>query len=202
MEQLLQKTLTSIKTVRITPTGLRVQTKNLREELDYTLQFDDLGFDTVRQRVKSANLPFYCFLVFDGLYVWLLVTSVRHHEPFKQQLFWLGALLFFSALTGFAFFHRNKDVVHLTGGARTLELLATRPDAPRVALFIAAVHQAMRDYHKARYAALDAHLPYAARLGRLQELRERHVVSDEEYRTLRDAMHWSNVLSFPRLSDN
>ena len=184
MTSLLQQTLITTKKVVIESNRLRVQTKDLREDLEYSIQFEELGFDLVKKRVKSANIPFYCFLVFDLLYVWLLITSVASKEPFKQQLFWLGALLFFSVVTVLAFYSRNKDVIYLTGGQRTLELFATRPDSHTVVAFIASIHQAMRHYYKDKAACFDQNLPYEVRLARLEWLSEKQVISLNEYHNL------------------
>jgi hypothetical protein len=202
MTSLLQKTLLTTKRVVIESDRLRVQTKDLREDLEYTIQFEELGFDLVKKRVKSANIPFCCFLVFDLLYVWLLISSVASKEPFKQQLFWLGALLFFSVMTVLAFYSRNKDVIYLTGGQRTLELFATRPDSYTVTAFVGSVHQAMRGYYKDKAACFDQNLPYEVRLARLQWLSEKQVISLNEYRNLLHAMRRDTILGFPRPGDN
>ena len=202
MTYLLQKTLLTTKKVAIESDQLRVQTKDLREDLEYTIKFEELGFELVKKRVKSANIPFYCFLVFDLFYVGLLSTSVACKEPFEQQLFWLGALLFFSVLTVLAFYSRNKDVVYLTGGKQTLELFATRPDKHIVAAFIASIHQAMRRYYKEKAACFDQNLPYEVRLARLEWLSEKQVISLNEYRNLLHAMRRETFLGFPRPSDN
>jgi hypothetical protein len=202
MNSLVQKTLLTTKKVVIEHDRLRVQTKDLREDLEYTIPFDELGFDLVKKRVKSANIPFYCFLVFDLLYVGLLATSVANKEPFKQQLFWLGALLFFSVVTVLAFYSRNKDVIYLAGGQRTLELFATRPDSPTVLAFIGFIHQAMRHYYKAKAACFDQNLPYELRLARLDWLREKQVISLNEHQNLLHAMRRETILGFPGPSDN
>jgi hypothetical protein len=202
MTSLLQKTLLITKRVVIESDRLRVQTKDLREELEYSIQFEKSGFYLVKKRVKSANIPFYCFLVFDLLYVWLLITSVASKEPFKQQLFWLGALLFFSVMTVLAFYSRNKDVIYLTGGQRTFELFATRPDSRTVLAFIGFIHQAMRHYYKDKAACFDQNLPYELRLARLEWLSEKQVISLNEYRNLLHAMRRETILGFPSPSNN
>ena len=65
-----QKTLTVFKSFRAGSDRLFVNTKNLHEELSYTIRFDDMGFDIVRKRNKTANIPFYIFLAFDVLYLY------------------------------------------------------------------------------------------------------------------------------------
>jgi len=196
MTEILQKTLTTQKEVLIESEGIFVRSKSIREDLEFRIRFEELGFDTVRKRIKTANFPFYFFLAFDLLYVYLLIQAMISKAPFQQQLFWLGALLFFVIFTIGAYCSRNKDVIYLTGGSQVLELLATKPDAATVTAFIAAVHQAMRQHYKIKYTRFDADTTYEMKVQQLKWLKEMKVLTDEEYSTWLQTIKTDQIIGF------
>jgi hypothetical protein len=200
MTQLTQKALTTKKEVFIETDSLLVKTQNVREELEFKVKFEELGFDIVKKRVKTANIPFYAFLLFDLFYVGLLVSSVTSQEPFKQQLFWLFALLFFSAMTVAAYYNRNKDVIYLTGGQKVLEIAAAKPDPETVKQFIESIHGAMRQHYKNKFSQFDPDTPYESKVNQLKWLKEIKALTDQEYKELLNNTKTDNIIGFQRPS--
>jgi hypothetical protein len=200
MTQITQKTFTTKKEVFIESDSLLIKTKNIREELEYKIKFEELGFDTIKKRVKTANIPFYAFLLFNLFYIGLIISSVMSKEPFKQQLFWLFALLLFSIMTVAAYYNRNKDVIYLTGGQKVLELLASRPDIQTVNEFIESIHKTMRQHFKRKFTKFDPDIPYEFRLNQLKWLKEIKALSDEEYNELLNNAKADNIIGFQRPS--
>ena len=200
MIQLIQKTWTNRKEVTIENYSLLIKTKNIREDLEYKIKFEELGFDTVKKRVKTANIPFYGFLIFDLLYVGLIISSVANKEPFKQQVFWLVALIFFSIMTIATYNNRNKNVIYLTGGQKVLELLAEKPDNKTVTTFIERIHQSMREFYKTKYSNFEIDTPYEIKLNQLKWLKEIRVLTEIEYNELLDNTKTENIIGFNRLN--
>ena len=198
MTQLIQKTWTNRKEFTIENDSLLIKTENIREDLEYKIKFEELGFDTVKKRVKTANIPFYGFLIFDLMYVGLILSSVANKEPFKQQVFWLVALIFFSIMTIAAYYNRNKNVIYLTGGQKVLELLAEKPDNKTVISFIEKIHQSMREFYKTKYSSFDLDTPYEIKLNQLKWLKEIRALTDKEYNELLDNTKTENIIGFNR----
>lgn len=198
MSHLTQKTFTAKKEVFIEIDCLLIKTKNIKEDLEYRIKFQELGFDTVKKRVKTANISFYGFLLFDLLYMVLIINSVMNHESFIQQLLWLFVLLFFSVMTIAAYYSRNKDVIYLTGGQKLLELLATKPNPETVNTFIESIHHAMRQYFKNKFSKFDPDTPYELRVSQLKWLKEIKALSDEEYKELLTNAKTENIIGFQR----
>jgi len=198
MTQLTQKTFTTKKEIFIQSDNLIVKTKNIREDLEYKIKFEELGFDIVKKRIKTANIPFYAFLLFDLFYVGLIISSVTSHEPFKQQLFWLFALLFFSIMTIAAYYSRNKDVIYLTGGQNVLELLAAKPNPQTVNTFIECIHNAMRQHFKNKFTKFDPDMSYEFRVNQLKWLKEIKALTEEEYKELLGNTKRDNIIGFQR----
>ena len=200
MTQLTQKTFTTKKQVFIEGDSLLVKTKNIREDLEYKIKFEELGFDILKKRVKTANIPFYFFLIFDLFYVGLIINSVAGNESFRQLLFWLFALLLFSIMTIAAYYNRNKNVIYLTGGQKGLELLAAKPDTETVNAFIDTIHQTMRQYFKNKYSKFDPDTSYELRVNQLKWLKEIKALTEEEYRNLLNNTKTDNIIGFQRPS--
>ena len=198
MKQLIQKTLTSKKSVHIEAEGVFIQDKSLLEDLDYKIKFEELGFDIVRKRSKNANIAFYFFVLFDILYTVLLVISVVDRDPFKQQLFWVFALLLFAGITIAAYFNKNKSTTYLTGGQKILVLLSANPNVEMVNIFIDEIHQAMRFYLKKKFSTFDFDTPYEQKVSQLKWLREMKIITEEEYKELLDDTKINNIIGFGR----
>jgi len=196
MIQIIQKTLTTRKEVFIESDCLLIRTKNIKEDLEYKIKFEELGFDTVKKRVKTANIPFYAFLLFDILYIGIIISSVKNHEPFKEQLFWLFALILFSVMTIAAYYNRNKNVIYLTGGQKVLELLASKPDVDTVTKFVDKIHLTMRQYLKNKFSKFDPDMPYDLRINQLKWLKEINAITDEEYKELMTNTKTDNIIGF------
>ena len=196
MLKLAQKTFLTKKEVIIESDSLFIKTKNIREDLEYKIKFEDLGFDTFKKRVKTANIPFYFFLLFDLFYLGLIISSIASHEPFKQQLFWIFALIFFSVLTIITYYNQNKDVIYLTGGQMVLELLAKKPDSETVNKFIETIHNSMRQHFKSKYSKFDPDIPYEIRINQLKWLKEIKALTEEEYKELFNNSKTDNIIGF------
>ncbi|RYE14331.1 MAG: hypothetical protein EOP34_06810 [Rickettsiales bacterium] len=125
-----------------------------------------------------------------------MISAVIGHDPFRQQLFWLGALVFFSFLTILTYQNRNKDVVYLTGGQKSLELLLEKPDSKTVNKFIDSIYYAMRQYYKNKFIGFDADISFELRINQLKWLREIKALTEEEYKELLNTTKTDNFIGF------
>lgn len=198
MIQFTQKTFTTRKEVFIENNSLLIKTKNVKENLEFKIKFEELGFDIVKKRVKTANIPFFAFLIFDLFFMGLLISSVISHEAFSQQLFWLFGLLLFSILTITTYFSRNEDVIYLTGGKKVLELLAAIPSQEAVDTFIENIHDAMKNNFKEKFSKFDSDTPYEIKVNQLKWLKEIKALTDEECTKLLNDIKTNNIIGFQR----
>lgn len=198
MTELIQKTWFNKKEVTIEYDRLLIKSKNIREDLEYKIKFEELGFETVKKRIKTANIPFYAFLVFDSLYVGLIVNSIANKEPYTQQIFWVFALIVFSIITIVAYCNRNKNIIYLTGGQKVLELLAEKPDEKTVRMFIETIHKSIRVFYKNKYSKFDADTPLDIKVNQLKWLKEIKALTVIEYEELLDKTKLDTIIGFNR----
>lgn len=198
MEHLTQKYWANKKDITIEHDSLTIKTSTISEDLEYKIKFEQLGFDIVKKRIKSANFPFFVFLFLTLLSISLIINSIVNHETFSEKSFWAGAFLFFSFMTIAGYKNRNKEVIYLTGGQHSLELHATKPDKLTVSLFIDKIHKSMRQYFKAKYTTFDPGITNEQRTNQIIWLKDIKAISDKEYLDLVDKSKTESIIGFQR----
>ncbi|RDC62365.1 hypothetical protein [Adhaeribacter pallidiroseus] len=159
MKELKQKHLFTKKEFLLTPKSIRVICKSIKEDLEYTIKYDQLGFDIVKRHDKTAILPAIFLSFFFLLDLYLLVDALIHRERTAIVVMWLLSAVFFGVITGLAFYQTNKNRVYLTGGAKVLSLLRAKPSEAEVDLFIEATLKAIRTYHRNKFAGINSYQP-------------------------------------------
>ena len=181
---------------------LLVYSKKPKEELEYKIKFEELGFDTVKKRVTTANIPFFIFLAFIALNVGLLIDTALGNEPLPMLFFWLLGAAFFSGLAFYANAERNKEMIYLTGGTKILELLAAKPNIAEVQEFINHIHLAIRKYYKDKFTQFNDPISYEAKIAQLKWLREMEAITDDEYKSLTSEAKTDRIIGFRREENN
>jgi hypothetical protein len=128
--ELSQKTLNDKRTFQILEDRIFIKTWSFKENLEYSIKFDELGFDIFRKKEKRTLTAFYIFLALDALYISLLIISILDKD--KMIGFWVATLLFFIPLTILSYIQRYKNLVYLTGGSKNLELMNDKPNLETV----------------------------------------------------------------------
>lgn len=195
MKELKQRYLLSSKEFYLRKSGIRVINKNWKEDLEYRIRYEDLGFELVKKREKAALLPACLLSLFSGISLYSFVVSFLHLGAGPVPLLWISATLVSLVLAVFAFSHTNRDLVLLTGGNRTLELFRGKPTNLEVDHFIMSLHAHMQAYYKDKYGVIEQHLPQEELLERFGWLREMGILSQEEHEELWMQLQIKDLLS-------
>ena len=201
MQQLKQKNWSATKEIIIENDCLNIKTKNFKEELEYKIKFDELGFEIFKKREKVTVFPFIFFVSFTLVYIGFSISSFINNEPFGEQMFWIFATGLFMALAIVVYSKRNKDLVYLTGGRKSLELMTNKPDKQSVNLFIESIHKAMRQYYKDKYCKFENDITYEVRMHRLKWLKEIQVLTEKEFDELVEETKTVNIIGFQRQNE-
>ena len=194
MKELKQQYLFTKKEFLLTKAGVRVISKEINENLEYTIKYEELGFDIIKKREKTAIFPAIVLLFFFLLEMYLLIDAIVHRESSAQIVMWLLSAVFFGLIAGLAFYRTNKDVVYLTGGAKVLELIRDKPSVQIVDHFIQNIHAAMRVRYKNKFAIIDHHLPQEMQIENLRWLKDLGVIDEEEHEELLIQLKNSHLL--------
>lgn len=159
-----------------------IKRSTYKEDLEYYIRLEELGFDVFRKTEKINNLILLVLFIFDCAYVGLLINSLITWD--RLVVFWLLVTVFFIAVTVACYINRNKSLVYLMSGDKTLELFSDKPDSNIVNEFIGSIHEEMRINYKNKYAIVDLSLPKEYSISRFKWLKEIKAISEEEYRDL------------------
>ncbi|GAB2533755.1 hypothetical protein [Rufibacter soli] len=195
MKELKQRHLLSSKEFTLRKSGIRVITKTWKENLEYRIRYEDLGFELVKKREKAALLPACAFTFLTGLSLYAFTTSFLTEGAGPVALLWITATLVSMVLAVLAFSRTNRDLVLLTGGSQTLELFRGKPSNMEVDNFILSIHAHIQAYYKNKYGVIEPHLPQDVLIERFGWLREMGILSQEEHEDLWMQLQIKDLLS-------
>jgi hypothetical protein len=178
--------------------GVLVKTSTPREELEYRVRYDELGFELVWKRVKAGRIFFLLLLGLDVLMAYLWMQSMVSSQGFWEQLYWFLALSFFVGLSLWAYAHKKTDYLYVMGGVKNLELWADKPGVLQVTAFVESLHEAMRKFYRNRFNELDEHTPYDELITQLRWLLSIGAVTQEEFDAYLEGRRSEAVIGFRR----
>lgn len=178
--------------------GVLVKTKTMREELEYRVRYDELGFEMVWKKVKAGKVFFYLLLGFDALMAVLLVQSFAAKDGFWPQLYWFLGLAFFVGISLWASVHQKTEYLYVMGGVKNLELWADKPNVMQVTVFVETLHEAMRKFYRERFNRLDDRTPYDELITQLRWLLDIGAVTQEEFDAYLEGRKSEAVIGFRR----
>lgn len=190
--ELYQKTLTDKRHFKILEDRIFIKTSSFKENLEYYIKFDELGFDVFRKKEKGTKTAFFFFLAFDAMYIALLINSISTKD--KMIWFWIASLLFFIPMTILSYMNRYKNLVYLTGGNKVLEMMNDKPDETTVKDFVGKIHDAMRMYYKNKYALIDVSIPKEYSISQFKWLTEIKAITESEYKQLIENLETQHLL--------
>ena len=201
-KQLIQKGWSVKNEVNIQDDHLTVKRKTIKEDLEYSIKFEELGFEIIKKIDRSTNFGFYFFGIFDIILVYGLFKGIYNHERLSGIIIGFLCLILFGFLCISSYKRRNQETIFLSGGSKVLELLATKPDRETVSGFIDDVHNAIRAYYKNKYTRFDNDTPYEEKVSILKWLKEVKYITDKEFDELAAIHKTENIIGFRRNNDS
>lgn len=191
--ELIQKSFGSKKEYRILADRLFITTANFNKSTEYSIKFEELGFDLVREKTKSIIWLIPLYLIFTGLELYVLIDEYNKGVRFPQLLFWIFGFLGFGAGAIYSFFQKT-ETVYLTGGNTVLKLDALNPKPEIVDAFIKTLHTRIKSYLKHKYGVVDTALSKEASIQNFKWLREISALNEAEYEELVYELNTKNLL--------
>lgn len=115
---------------------IQVYDKSLSTELEYSVNYLDLGVQVVRKSVNNRRFIEFFFLAFSMMYVVLLFHTMIFEPEITMLITWAFAFaLFFSFYLLVKFSEINRTIL-LTGGQKGLEFIANKPESKIVEDFV------------------------------------------------------------------
>jgi len=165
--------------IDILRSSLKIEKRSLLDSMEYEVPFENIHNKKRIQTNTNDNLLVIAFFL---LVIGLLFLLGSNTEISSVAL--IGGT-FFLAL---ALITRKKTVTILTYDGNNIELPFNRKNKPEVLEFSNKIIEASNHFLLNKYSKIDKSLPVEGQLSKLEYLRDREILTDEEFENLKNQL--------------
>lgn len=193
MSILVQKHIGTLCTYCIEKDRVVIFRKNLTKREEFSIKFEDLGFDINRRKTWLVLwfIPFH--LAFACLCTYAAIDEYNSGAG-TQILLYIGGAFMFAGIAIYSFFE-NNDKVYVAGGSQNLSLEESTPSKDIVDLFITDLHDAMRSYYKEKFGAVSSVLDKYHQYHNFKWLLDIKAIDQAEYEHLIEQLKMQDLFS-------
>ena len=177
-----QKRGTRFRKFTLLEDRIQVETKSLAKNEKYDVMFENLGSNLSYQSDSTVlgKIFFYiCLAVPIILTVAVILGSqIETGTLIFNYILWFGLALL-------NFLKKSQDDVFLVGGIQSMVLFRNVPTENEVMNFINTIKSAQKKYMIEKYTKVDVDIPQDLFFARLQWLKEREILNESEYTTIK-----------------
>lgn len=163
---------------------IRIKRVTMGGTREWTVELETLGDEIVVE--KHSNLAIFlvgtAFLLFA---VFIMVISLVDKEKTLATSSWVGIILVYVFFGSILLLIPNRSEIHLGMGPSRLSFFLNSPSRTEVEQFIEGLKQKTRKVLRSKYGQIDVDLPEETMMYRLYLLKERDVITQKEYETLK-----------------
>ncbi len=182
--ELIQNKFPSRKIFKLYETKVYVFDKTLTEELEYSIDYLELGNKLVRKKGMKSRIGQLFLIPYFILTFGLLIHTVITDPNSNMVPFWLLGSGFFLGISLLAHFSVKTNLIYITGGDKTLELFQNKPDTVYVSKFLTELQTRIRKSYQKEYLKFGNSTPDEFRIGQIEWLHRIGMISDEESKML------------------
>jgi len=174
---------------------LHVKTRSLGEKSEYTIDIENLGAEKYyktysRVGPRIVGSVFYVFMLMFVVSI-LLEENMAAIENFGKLI--LGIILF-GGLGSLAFFAPLRNEIHLVGGSAQVMFLLNSPSKEEMENFINEIITRSRRILTDKYSKVDPDLPEEIQINNFYWLRQRGLISQEDYEDLKQEYYRQRLI--------
>jgi hypothetical protein len=166
--------------IEILRTSLKIERKSLLDYVEYEIPFENIHN---KKRVQTKTNDNLLVISFALLVIGLLFFIFGSETALSTFLFICGT--FFLAL---AFISRKKTITIPTYDGNSIEIPFNNRNKPDVLEFSNKIIEASNGFLLNKYCKIDKALPLEGQLSKMEFLRDREILTDEEYDTLKNQL--------------
>jgi len=166
--------------IEILRTSLKIERKSLLDSVEYELPFENIHNKKKVQTKTNDNLVVISFAL---LVIGLLFFIFSSEAALSTFLFICGT--FFLAL---AFISRKKTITIPTYDGNHIEIPFNNRNKPELIEFSNKIIEASNGFLLNKYSKIDKALPLEGQLSKIEYLRDREILTDEEYDNLKNQL--------------
>ena len=168
----------------INDTSLRIKEKQSGELKEWTILLESIGYSLVYQSATRKRA--YIMASFMTAFLIFISIALFMSDDFLGNLpVVITAYIIFGILISLSLFLPLKKEIHLVGGAVNLTFFQNSPSEEEVDKFIKEIIRLSKQQLLKKYATIDPEIPEDTMFGQLYWLKNRDLITDEEYRDLK-----------------
>ena len=166
--------------------ALKIKVKESGELKEWTVNLESIGYnlnyqESTRKRLYIWDMVFAAFLVF-------ITVALYMSDDFNGNLpVVIVAYVIFGTMIAITFVFSLKKEIHLTGGAINVTFFQNSPSKEEVDKFISLIISLSKQILLKKYAKIDADLPEDTMMTQFNWLKNRELITEEEYIDLKNA---------------
>jgi len=169
----------------INNTDLRIKEKQSGELKEWTVKLDMIGHNLIYQEATRKRL--YVLSSFFAGFLIFITIALYMSDDFKGNLpVVIGSYVLFGGMIALSLLSPLKKEIHLVGGNINLTFFKDSPSPEAVNTFISEIKRLSRQQLLNKYAKIDAELPEETVFTQLNWLKNRDLLTEEEYQELKN----------------
>jgi uncharacterized integral membrane protein len=184
MPNLHQRKLFTTKDFTLKESGLHVRSKTISTLYEVEIPFEEINLKKVIIRKKSEIFLLVISVIFAFVFVANLLIKLFGDPDINWPtiLILFGITCFCSLVT---FFVRVHSYFIPTTNNGLLEIYFGKPNLAETEVFLSDLKHSINQFLKDKYGKIDMDLPRDVQLSNLMWLRDREILSDDEFETLK-----------------
>jgi hypothetical protein len=165
--------------------SIRIKEKQSGELKEWTVNLDSIGYSLIYQSATRKRL--YILASILAAFLVFITVALFMSDDFTGNLpVVIGAYLLFGLMISLSLFSPLKKEIHLVGGGVNLTFFQDSPSAEAVNAFINEIIRLSKQQLLSKYAKIDAELPEETMYNQLNWLKNRDLITEEEYVDLKN----------------
>ncbi len=165
-------------------TTLRIREKQSGELKEWTVNLENIGYNLIYQSATRKRL--YIMASILGAFLLFITIALFLSDDFMGNLpVVIGSYLIFGSVIALSLFSPLKKEIHLVGGGINLTFFQDSPSQEEVITFINEMIRLSKQILLNKYAKIDPELPEETMFTQLNWLKNRDLITEEEYRELK-----------------
>ncbi|EAS19868.1 hypothetical protein BBFL7_02268 [Flavobacteria bacterium BBFL7] len=180
-----QKRIFKSQVLTIEKDRLKISIKDLNSSQTFYMLFEEIDITKIRNE-KKFEIIFLSISLFFGLFFFINLFNPSNYEGDSTTIipvliFLLSGFLCSSFIT--FLYYRNNIIIPSTSGV--IVLYKNIPDEKTVDNFLTILKESINHFLKEKYAKVDIDLPKEQQFNAYNYLRERDIISEDEYQDLK-----------------
>ena len=184
---LAQRKLFKVNEFTLQEGSLKIKSRDLTSSQELNISYEEIDIKNLIKQKQTDNILLIITIVFGIILIINLLNPANYEdEGFFGVSIFLLAITLISGLLTYAKSKNTYLVPTVKNGY--LEIFKTKPNEEKVAAFVDELGKRINHYLLSKYGTIDTDLPSEPQLLNLQWLKEREVLSAEEFENLKSKL--------------